>query len=224
MKHILAGLALLTLTACSSGEQGAFGAAFQQIRGSLFNRGADETAQFTATRASLRAAGIERPVLVVRAPDVDISVGLLEYEQTGGVTIWRSLDGNTVSTASGLLRNTRGFGTDLHSLDTAPAESALASGNDAEYSRVFRAVDGEGVLHRARLYCRLTQEGREQVDVLGQGYDSVRFRETCRADGVPNPIFENLYWRGVHGQIWKSRQWAGPDLGYMTLERVTLQQ
>ncbi len=224
MKRFLAAVALMALSACGNGEQDAYGAALQQLRGGLFQRGATEAAQFTATRASLREAGIERPVLVVRVPDAGISVGLLEYQQVRGVTVWRSLDGNMVSTASGMLRNTRGFGVDLHSLETAPVEAALAQGGDAEYSRVFRAVDGEGLLSQARLFCRLIREGREVVDVLGMSYDTVRYREVCRAHDLSNPVFENLYWRGARGEIWKSHQWAGPELGYMDMERVILRQ
>lgn len=220
MKRVLAVVALLALGACGQdAANGPYAAAFEQIRGGLFNRG-EAPSQFTATRASLAAAGITAPVLVVRMPDADISVGLLEYGTNRGVTIWRSLDGNTVSTASDLLRNTRGFGTDLHSLETDALHRALSQGQSAEYSRMFRGLDGEGRLHALRLYCSLSPEGRETVDVLGRSYDTRRFSETCHADGRETPVFVNTYWQGDSGEIWKSRQWAGPELGYANLERV----
>lgn len=221
MTRVLAILTLLALGACgqATGDD-PYLAAFQQFRGGLFNRGAAETVGFTATRASLAEAGITQPVLVARLPDAGISVGLLEYRTTRGVTIWRSLDGNTLSTASGFLRNTRGFGTDLHSLETDALRDAMQRGGSGEYSRVFRALDGEGRLVAVRLYCSLTPAGAERVDVLGRAYDTQRFSETCRADGVRDPVFVNTYWRGRGGEIWKSRQWVGPELGYAELERV----
>lgn len=221
MKRVLAIMALLTLGACGgTADDNAYSTAFQQLRGGLFNRESATPVQFTATRASLAAAGIDRPVLVARLPDRAISVGLLEFRNHRGVTIWQSLDGNTISTAGGLLRNTRGFGADLHSLETAPAQAALAAGEAAEYSRLFRAIDGEGALQEARLYCRLAPQGNERIDVLGRSYETLRLRETCTAQGVAGAVFENDYWRGRDGVIWQSRQWAGPELGYAELERV----
>ncbi len=221
MTRLLAVLSLLALGACGqAANDDPYLAAFQQFRSGLFNRGGDDPAPFSATRASLAEAGITQPVLVARMPEVGIAVGLLEYRTTRGVTIWRSLDGNTLSTASGLLRNTRGFGFDLHSLETDGVHHALSRGEAAEYSRLFRAVDGEGSLVVVRLYCALRPEGAERVDVLGRGYDTQRFSETCHVDGQQEPVFVNTYWRGRGGEIWKSRQWAGPELGYADLERV----
>jgi len=229
MKKQLALLAFLVLSSCAA--VGGFGSgetednpalsAVRQIGGGLFNRGRGATPpQFTATRASLSAAGITRPVLVARLDAVGISVGLLEFQTPRDAIVWRSLDGNTITTAGGLLRNTRGFGTDLHSLETAPLQRALSEGRPAEYSRLFRALDGLDQIETRRFYCQLQPESRESVDVLGRTYDTQRYRETCRVQDRTDPIFENTYWQGRASTIWKSRQWAGPDLGYIDMERV----
>ncbi|WP_300518269.1 YjbF family lipoprotein [Aliiroseovarius sp.] len=229
MKKQLALLAFLVLASCATvGDLGGGGtadnpalSAVRQISSGLFNRGRGATPpQFTATRASLREAGITRPVLVARLDAVGISVGLLEFQTPRDAIVWRSLDGNTITTAGGLLRNTRGFGPDLHSLETAPLQRALSEGGPAEYSRLFRGLDGLDQIETRRLYCRLQPEGRETVDVLGRAYDTQRYREICRAQDRDEPIFENTYWQGRGGTIWQSRQWAGPDLGYIDLERV----
>ncbi len=219
------GLTCLCLAACSGGteqNQGLFETAFRQITQSgLFNRNPDQPARFTATRASLREAGITQPVLVAQFESTGTHVGLLEFRNTRGVTVWRSLDGNTISTAGGALRNTRGFSFDLYSLETAPLERALASGHEAvEYSRLHRGLDGENQLVVRRLYCQLTQEGAENVVILGRQYMTTRFQERCQVNGQDRPVFENTYWQGQGGIIWRSRQWVGPDLGYAALERV----
>jgi len=228
MKKQLALLAFLVLASCASvGDIGSGSednpalSAVRQIGSGLFNRsGGEAPPQFAATRASLSAAGITRPLLVARLDAVGISVGLLEFQSPRDAIVWRSLDGNTITTAGGLLRNTRGFGTDLHSLETAPLQRALSDGGPAEYSRLFRALDGLDQIEMYRLYCQLLPETRESVDVLGRAYDTQRYRETCRVQDRDEPIFENTYWQGRGGTIWQSRQWAGPDLGYIDLERV----
>ena len=228
MKPLLACLAAcLALASCGvlGGGQGdnasTAAQALNMLRGGLFNRGDDAAPpQFTATRASLREAGITGPVLVARIETLGISAGLLQYQEVRGATVWRSLDGDTITTAGGLLRNTRGFGTDLHSLETAPLAQALAEGGETEYSRLFRGLDGLSRVETHRLYCRLEPQTRERVDVLGRGYDTQRYQETCNAQDRPAPIFVNTYWQGAGGTIWQSRQWAGPVLGYVELEEV----
>ncbi|PIV75809.1 MAG: hypothetical protein COW55_03980 [Rhodobacteraceae bacterium CG17_big_fil_post_rev_8_21_14_2_50_65_11] len=222
MKRVFAAVCLLVLTACGQGaSDDPLVSAVNQIRSGLFNRDTGGSVAFTATRASLRESGITSPVMITRVPSRGIAVGLIQYQRNRGVTVWRSTDGGTISTANGVLLNTRGFGTDLHSLETAPLTAAFASGGDAEYSRLFRAVDGEGALQSARLYCRLVPLGPDRIDVLGRAYDTQHFRESCTADGGMDPLFENDFWRGSDGTIWKSRQWAGPELGFLELERVT---
>lgn len=221
MKRLLAGLALLTLAACGAGEGNSdYSVVFQTLRAGIFNRNAEGPPQFSATRQTLIEAGITDPVLVARLPDAGISVGLIRFREVRGVEVWRSLDGNTISTAGGALRNTRGFGIDLHSLETQGLLEALANGQEADYARIYRALDGMGVEQAFRLYCHLVPGGRERVDVLGRGYDTVRFTESCHVADRPEPVFENIYWRGSGGIVWKSRQWAGPELGYAVLERV----
>ena len=115
MKKKLALLAFLVLSSCAAVEGLGSGAtegspmfsAVRQIGSGIFSRGRGEAPpQFTATRASLNAAGITRPVLVARLDAVGISVGLLEFQTPRDVIVWRSLDGNTITTAGGLLRNT----------------------------------------------------------------------------------------------------------------------
>ena len=223
MTRVLAAFLVLGLAACGQGgAEGAYGAAFQQIRQGIFNRGgAEGPSQFTATRASLQAAGITRPVLVARLPEPGIHVGLVEFQTNRGVTVWRSLDGSTISTSGGILRNTRGFGTDLHSFETAMVEQAVSAAEPAEYGRVYRALDGENREVAVQLYCQFQPEGRERIDVLGRAYETSRFREACYVDGRAEAVFENLYWRGAHGEVWRSRQWAGPELGYGEFERIT---
>lgn len=222
MNRIAALVGLFLLASCGETVgNDPYLSAISQLRGGLFNNTEPGASEFTATRESLRESGITRPVLVARLPQNDISVGLLQFQATRGVTVWRSVDGSTLSTASGLLRNTRGFGQDLHSLETDPLAQALGRQELAEYSRVFRALDGEGRLLRTTLYCRVTPVGRERIEILGRGYDTHRYQETCESDGVDTPVFQNDFWLGQTGEVWKSRQWAGPELGYATLERIS---
>lgn len=214
---LLLGAALF-LAAC--GQQGTLGVALGQMR-SLLASGETEVQGFTATRASLAEAGITAPIMVLRLPELEASAGFLRYQENRGVTVWRSLDGSLISTSGGVLLSTRGVGTDLHSIETAPVEQALAHGGDAHYSRLYRQLDGEGRIRAIRFYCQLTAMGAEQVAVLGRSYSTQRMVETCRSpDDAAHVTLQNTYWRGANGRIWKSRQWAGPQLGYAELEHV----
>lgn len=218
MRHILLLGMMLLASAC--GEQsGTLGVALGQVRG-LFAGGDGDESGFTATRASLIDAGITAPVLVARLQQSGISAGLLQYQHNRGVTVWRSLDGALISTEDGVLLSTRGFGTDLHSIETSPLLDAFSRGDGAQYSRLFRMLDGESQIGEIRLYCRLELQGSEPVNVLGRIYNTHRVQEVCQTEEGGAPVFENTYWRDSAGTIWRSRQWAGPELGYADLENV----
>lgn len=213
---LLLGLTLI-LSAC--GEQGTLGIAVNQLRALVSSQDGGEQG-FTATRASLAQAGITADVMVLRLPQLGASAGFLRYQENRGVTVWRALDGALLSTSGGVLLSTRGVGTDLHSIETAPVEQALSRGGDAQYSRLYRQLDGEGRIRAIRFYCQLSAMGSEQVAVLGRLYNTRRLQETCSTNEIGHVTVENTYWQGSNGRIWKSRQWAGPQMGYAELEHV----
>ena len=65
--------------------------------------------------------------------------------------------------------------------------------------------------------CRLTERQTETLDIPGPRLPTTRVTERCKS---PEYAVTNTYWLGPEGTIRKSRQWAGPDLGSITVERL----
>ena len=229
----LAALALAGLAACSSGtlrEQQSGEASVIRLAGILGDalRGRDrDPAPFTVTRAQLAAAGVTQPFLVARL-ESGVTAGLLPAAANRGFIVWQTEDGIALLDRGGVLAGTKGLGGDLLSAETETLVRLLAAGREGRYRRVLRRLGGEGLVARQPYDCTLAQGEATVVTVLGRRHATRRHVETCRpleeaAPTVapafrPEP-FTNEYHVG-DGTIWVSRQWVGPAVGYLRLERV----
>ena len=231
-----AALALAaTLAACSGGSGelnrgGAPGVTSLRVVGLLrdtLRTRREGAAPFTVTRAQLAAAGITQPFLIARLPTGE-AAGLVPAAANRGRIVWATEDGITLTGRGGVLFATQGLGGDLLSAETEPLIRALAAGRSAAYRRVLRRLDGEGLILEQPYDCVLALGPREVVTVLGRRHDTRRSTETCRPVFAPDPTtpaayaavpFVNTYNVG-DGTIWVSRQWVGPAVGHLRLERV----
>ena len=186
-----------------------------------------EPAPFTVTRAQLAAAGITQPFLVARL-ESGVTAGLFPAASNRGAIVWETEDGIALTGRGDVIVSTRGLGGDLLSAETEDTVRNLAAGRGGRYRRTLRRIDGLGAILRQDYDCTLVVGGAEVVTVLGRAHATRLSTETCRplgttvpttaANDVPEP-FVNEYYVG-DGTIWVSRQWIGPAVGYLRLERV----
>lgn len=102
----------------------------------------------------------------------------------------------------GLLIGTRGLGNDL-SVAEPQTESLIRSGRSGSGQRIMRYFTGDGRETPLRFEC-----------TTGPGPKSGVLVEDCKGHGV---TFQNSYIT-QGGQVSVSRQWAGPALGYLTIQ------
>ena len=182
-----------------------------------------ESEPFTATRASLSAAGLRGPLLILTNERTDARAGFLPEAANRGAVTWRSGDDVTVRTRGGVLAATRGLNFDLIAADDALFRRTLAAGG-GRYVRVIRDLTADGALRRIDLACTLTLEGTGTAVVLQRGYAVTRWTERCTGpEGpaypeAPGGRIENFYEIDSTGTIRRSRQWGAPHLGYLVLE------
>lgn len=130
---------------------------------------------------------------------------------------WRGVEPVSFTTRGDLLIATRGAGQDLISSDLqAMARALQAGGGSYERSHVVLVGNTEG--RTLRFSCSLQAMGSETVTIVERSFATTRFTESCTG---PAGTFRNDYWRdGRDGTLWQSRQWAGPELGHLLIERV----
>lgn len=225
----LALAALLAASACAVDDEdreglAAIGAFGQTVRDRLAG---EAPASPEIDRALLARAGITERFLLVRL-ESGVTAGLTPIAANRGRLVWSTEDDVTITARGGIVAATRGLGGDLLSAGTEPLLLALAGGRGARYRRTLRRLDGLGRILVQPYDCTLTLGPMETVAVLGRAHATRRSTEECRpladapegtpANVAPEP-FVNVYNVG-DGTIWTSRQYVGPAVGHLVMERV----
>jgi hypothetical protein len=171
------------------------------------------------TRAML--AGVDQPLLRVTPTDTG-SVAILAGVARRGpasdrVIVWRGVDPVTVTSRGDLVIATRGAGQDLMSSDLRGLVGALRA-QGGSYDRSHVILQGNTDARTLGFACSLRAVGSETLIIVERRHATTRFTEDCAG---PEGRFRNEYWRNpCDGTLWQSRQWAGPGLGHLLMERV----
>lgn len=171
-------------------------------------------------RAALEAQG--QPALYATLPALGTAALMRPSGRNGDVVTWRTPDRVSVSLHAGVVTATRGLGPDLMSAETTRARAALAEATagappGAGYPRIHGYLDGEHRVQFRSFFCQVRGRDRAVIEILGASREVIRITESC---SDPDLAFTNTHWRGADGISWKSRQWVGPDLGYLHTERL----
>lgn len=219
--RFIALIPVLFLAACSSGAD----APTLQLqvleagRAAIAARVAPDTAPPVPTREFLDT--VSDPLLeVTRERTGQVAYLYLSAARRdagpGRINVWRTGDDVSLSTRGGVLIATRGLGGDI--LSSAVVLRANAPG-PAPGARVqhIRALDNKEV--RLALACMVTDLGPAGIEIVGRRHATRHLRESCEGGGGR---IVNDYWVDSRaGLIWQSRQWAGPQIGYLRLRRLT---
>jgi hypothetical protein len=183
------------------------------------------------TRGAGEASGIA--ILPTRA-DLDATPGqILQVTPEGGVgpdflqrietraddfgrevEVWQSSDKAYLILRGGVLVGTKGLGGDIRSAEAGAATSGF-DGNGGGGERLVVIDRGDGKAQTVAFSCDMTQLGTEVIQIVDQRVTTRRMREDCT---FGNAKFSNEYWvEPGRERVRKSRQWAGPTLGYFDM-------
>lgn len=208
----------MLLAGCGSGTEGVplevelLRSSQQAISGKF----TPKTERPTVTRALLDT--IDEPVLEVVLERRD-QLAYLNPERGGddrGISVWRSLDNATLALRNGLLIETRGLGGDILSSQVQVQGRRPGPSSGGAHVQMIHSLDNRQV--RLALACEVTDLGSEAIEIVEIRYDTRHLRQHCTGSGG---AVTNDYWIDEKaGLIWKSRQWAGPHIGYLRLRRL----
>ncbi len=173
---------------------------------------ADIRASLTRERIDARS----ETLMLVELPEAGRAALVTPWGSNGSVATWRSPDNVSLSFDGGVLVSTRGLGHDLMSSDVAGTRAALA-GQPGRYERFQTYLNGEGETVLRAFSCEMAGPLPETVTIIGLTRQTRHFVETCNTLGLTT---ENSYWV-ADGVMWRSREWAGPGLGYVVTERLS---
>lgn len=178
-----------------------------------------------ANRARIEAWLPDTQVMEVRIPsrelvDYPSLVDQRRDYEPGRLLTFRSLDNATLTFRNGVLVTTRGIAGDMLDQNVPIQEGSVGPASSGERRMQILALDNKAV--GIFLECELEGRGRERIVIYDYAYDTDHLVETCTWSSAKlnqQGQIENEYW--VSGsRVWRSRQWAGPTIGYMLFQQV----
>lgn len=172
----------------------------QQLRG---NKAASPNAEQikAVLTPEVRAQFGNRPFIVTTMDEPPVSAGLFLVSDRQGKKIYQTVDNIALTLDGGIVVATRGLGFDLMDADVRQIHGAIRNGG-GRASRVHRYLDGENHTVLRAFDCVIEVQGTSAVEKC-YGYDTE---------------FENTYRTNQAGAIVASRQWLGPERGFISIE------
>ncbi|TRW97616.1 YjbF family lipoprotein [Paracoccus sp. M683] len=209
------GIALLSLLAAcgtqdeeGSGGVSTLGIARQAAGQILAERRAASQPQAPARTPEQMAAEALRvnpgPLILVGLESAGRTQVLAMTGQNGAMRTYMTENEQALILRNGMLIGTRGLGNDMSVTEPA-TESLIRAGRAGTAQRVIRYYAGDGLERPLTFNC-----------TVGAGPNPGVMVENCEGLGV---TFQNSF-MVQGGQIPVSRQWAGPGLGYITVQTL----
>jgi hypothetical protein len=204
---ISALLASLLLSACSADSD--YGAYWQVLKQGFSGGAITRDQAANVPYASLGYRLNDGPqILLVLATD------------TNGEQLWTSKAHIVLLTQDGRIKRTTGLShnlgalTPLRSISLPAPATALQGPSTNNFSADFPDIAAYGV----SVSCRMTRQGSETIDILGQALATARVDEECVSE-KPRWHFRNTYWLDPEsGFVWRSLQHIHPHGDTLEIE------
>lgn len=221
----LIGLCALGLAACTGGTATPTTEVqiLQAGRENIARRTAEKQERPPLTRAALSTVEVSAMEVIIEHTETEAYVFLddtLRDSSPGLIRVWRSQDGAQISTRNGIIINTRGLGGDVMSAEVPVSSDGAGPSHSGAQTLQVRA--GANTVWPAALTCDLVDLGPRTIEIVELQYATRHLRQTCEAHANETQgVVINDYWvDSGRGIVWQSRQWAGPQLGYIRLRRL----
>lgn len=140
-------------------------------------------------------------------------------EEGGRLLVWRTENDVTLTLRDGVLVGTRGLGGDMISAQGGPILATLRGKGTGQGAKrqVYSALDNKAV--PMDFVCAVDNLGSETIVIVQRRHATRHLRETCELN---DGSIVNDFWVDSRGStVWRSRQWAGPNIGYITVQQLT---
>jgi len=212
-------VAFTTLISCSNSSEFETGEikAIKMLRETLIARNTPTILLDTRkviTRKKIDDAKI--PVLFVELENGQNGT-LTLYPGEGVGETWLGADGATITLHNGRIKATRGMRRDLMgSTSSVPTWSEIK--NTSEYSRQISYLGGDNQTYSKTFSCTMRKHNKQtSITIFDVPFDVQEYVETCMSN---TDILENTYFVDPKNVVRRSKQYHGPALGYLLIERL----
>lgn len=145
------------------------------------------------------------PLILAGLEGMGTTQVLAMMSDNAGMRTYMTKNQQALILRNGMLVGTRGLGHDMASADAAATLALVRAGRAGQAQRVIRYYSGDGLERPLPFSCDIAKGAKAGLMV-----------ETCQGNGA---TFQNNYLVSG-GAIGVSRQWAGPGLGYITIQTL----
>lgn len=139
------------------------------------------------------------------------------YGQNGPMRTYALPSEQSIILRDGILAATRGFGFDVMSAETDAVAALIRARKEGTAAKVQRYLDAENVERPLPMDCAISRGDKSEYEIAGMTFRGTQMVEVCAFQGQ---AVGNVYLVSDRGEVLASRQWIGPELGYMTLQTL----
>ncbi|WP_246098803.1 YjbF family lipoprotein [Paracoccus laeviglucosivorans] len=210
MRYAIGATALAMLAACGnmSSQDSIAGKLVQAARQTVDSRKADATPAQPRDPNEMAATALrvnKGPLILVGLESQGSTQVMAMTGENAGQRTYMTPNEQALVLRGGMLVGTRGLGHDLSVADSAQSAALIRASRGGQTQRVMRYWTGDGLERPMTLTCTIGAGPRPGVMV-----------ESC--ENGPLTFQNNYMVQG--GRITVSRQWIGPNLGYVTIQEL----
>lgn len=175
-------------------------------------------APLTAEQMAARAlAANPAPLILAGLETAGTAQVMAMVGQNGNMRTYMTPNQQALIIRSGILTGTKGLGHDLSVAETEGTAALIRGRRSGQAQRTMRYLGGDWTERPLPLDCTVVIGGGKSFTFAGTSWNATQVTETCKGGGVK---IQNSYLVTASGQIPVSRQWIGPDLGYVTIQTI----
>ena len=212
--------AVVVLAGCSGGTdtQGTQSAQFKTIY-DAYRAGRQQAAVPAPTITREVIDSLTVPALEVTIEDRNATAFLVPYSERrdagpGLLRTWRSANDVQITLRDGVIATTRGIAFDIGSVDADTAVEAINARRPISGNHTLYVKNGDNGIDEIALDCEMRTVGHENLEIVGRSFPVVHLQENCT--GWKGVVAFDYWVDERDATVWQSRQWSGPDLGYVT--------
>ncbi|MBW6506594.1 MAG: YjbF family lipoprotein [Rhodobacteraceae bacterium] len=137
------------------------------------------------------------------------------YGENGNMRTYALPSEQSIILRDGILAGTRGFGFDVMSADTDAVAALILARKEGVAAKVQRYLDADNVERPLPMECTVSRGEASEFEIAGKRYSGTQMVEVCSFQGQ---AVGSGYLVSAAGAVLASRQWIGPELGYVTLQ------
>ncbi|MDO5529068.1 MAG: YjbF family lipoprotein [Paracoccus sp. (in: a-proteobacteria)] len=174
-----------------------------------------DTPDAMAARALAANAG---PLLLAVLESAESAQVMAMMGENAGMRTYMTANQQAFIMRGGMLTGTRGLGHDLSVAEVQNSAALIRARQSGRAERVMRYITGDGVERPLPLQCTIAVGEGQNYAFAGHNWRGTQVAETCQGPG--GLAVQNSYLVTADGQIPLSRQWIGPQLGYVIVQTI----